>query len=64
MLSSASDVWSYGIVMWEIFSGGREPNICKTDIVLKDIAMHIPFGIFKLFYSFRLFLLAMVMSVH
>jgi serine/threonine protein kinase len=41
MLSSASDVWSYGIVMWEIFSGGREPNICKTDIVLKDIAMHI-----------------------
>jgi hypothetical protein len=26
--------------------------------------MHIPFGIFKLFYSFRLFLLAMVMSVH
>uniref|UniRef100_A0A3Q3WSM5 Protein kinase domain-containing protein n=1 Tax=Mola mola TaxID=94237 RepID=A0A3Q3WSM5_MOLML len=33
--SSKSDVWSFGVVMWEIYSGGRTPfeNCTNLDVV-------------------------------
>lgn len=41
--TSASDVWSYGIVMWEVMSYGERPywDMSNQDVSEKDIITHV-----------------------
>ncbi|XP_069106529.1 tyrosine-protein kinase JAK2-like [Argopecten irradians] len=51
-LSHESDVWSYGIVAWEIFTLGEIPNICEVGG--KDIQNLITIGLAHMEKGFRL----------
>lgn len=43
--SSASDVWSYGIVMWEVLAYGERPywNMTNRDVSAANLPLLLPF---------------------
>lgn len=40
-LTTKGDIWSYGVVVWEAFTHGDNPNICKTLEELREIGIHL-----------------------
>ena len=54
--STQSDIWSFGIVLWEIFAGGAQPyytlsNEEVVDYVTEKNVLHCPIGCPRLLYE-------------
>ena len=53
MYTSASDVWSFGILLWEVFSGGAIPYTEMSNTDAKDhVSAHCGDGVLQMALHF------------